>query len=54
MFNKCGSRYNEQWLTVRGVWLSEGGGNPYNVWWNDVVKVAVERNEVLGVRDETA
>ena len=21
------------------------GNNPKNIWWNDVVKVAVERNE---------
>ena len=31
-----------------------GGKNPKNVWWNDVVKSAVERKEVLGLRDEVA
>ena len=33
-----------------------GGKNPKNVWWNDVIKAAVERKEaawkkVLGSRD---
>ena len=30
------------------------GKNPKNVWWNDVVKAAVKRKEVLGARDEVA
>ena len=28
-----------------------GAKNPKNVWWNDVVKAAVEIKEVLGARD---
>ena len=30
------------------------GGNPKSVWWNDQVKAAVKRKEVLGARDEDA
>ena len=42
------------------MWLSEGwGGDLKNVWWNDVVKAAVERKEaawkeVLGARYNVA
>ena len=42
----------------RSVWLIEGGGkNPKNVFWNDIVKAAVERKkaawkELLGARNE--
>ena len=28
------------------------GKKPKSVWWNDVVKAAVERKEVLGAREE--
>ena len=31
-----------------------GDGNPKCVWWNDKVKAAVKRKEVLGARDEDA
>ena len=32
--------------SARGVWLNEDGGkNPKKIWWNDVVKAAVERKE---------
>ena len=31
-----------------------GGRNLKSVWWNDRVKAAVKRNEVLGARDEDA
>ena len=31
-----------------------GRGNLKNVWWNDQVKAAVDRKEVLGTRDEDA
>ena len=31
-----------------------GVGNPKSVWWNDEVKAAVKRKEVLGTRDEDA
>ena len=58
--SKCESKWNEQWFTVQESCLAprEGRGkNPKNVWWNDLVKAAVKRNEggwkeVLGARDE--
>ena len=31
-----------------------GGGNPKSVWWNNQIKAAVKRKEVLGARDEDA
>ena len=31
-----------------------GDVNPKSVWWNDQVKAAVIRKEVLGARDEDA
>ena len=40
------------------MWLSKSKGkNPNKVWWNDVVRAAVELNEdagkqVLGAKDE--
>ena len=34
--------------------VSVGVGNPKSVWWNDQVKAAVKRKEVLGARDEDA
>ena len=41
---------------ARGVWGSVrvGGKNLKNVWWNDMVKAAVERKEVLRAMDEVA
>ena len=37
------------------MWLSDGEGkNSKNVWWNDLVKAAVERKEVLGDMGEAA
>ena len=32
--------------------LQLGGGNPKSVWWNNQVKAAVKRKEVLGARDK--
>ena len=29
-----------------------GKKHPVDVWWNDIVKAAVERKEVLGAMDE--
>ena len=36
------------------MWLSECGRKEISVWWNDGVKAAGERKELLGARDEVA
>ena len=41
-----------KWAIVDSA--GEGGKKPKNMWWNNVVKAAVARKEVLGASDEVA
>ena len=35
------------------MWFNEGEEkNPKNMWWNDVLKPAVERKEIAYMKDE--
>ena len=40
----CLESKRAEWGRAGQMWLCEGGGkNPKNVWWNNVVKAAVQR-----------